>query len=218
MKRKYLVYSILLVLVMVMTACSTKEDEIDTNMQQESEETMESEEMVVDTTVPEEVKNYKAPTEIGDNLFDYNFKLEGVLYTLPCPVSELLKNGFEIEERCDLVVEAGGKGSLYLQYNGQIYECLAYNRADYNTIIENCWVGSVKANSSNSNFDLEVINGIKLDMTGEELRSRLEGIDYIIEDEEYYIIENPSNPYDIGYEFVVYDDVIWEIELDRYVQ
>ncbi len=117
-----------------------------------------------------------------------------------------------------MAVEGGGSGSLVMYYNGQSYSCLAYNKAENATTIENCWVGSVMANGDFAAFDLEVIGGIKRGMPGEELRSKLEGIDYTIEDGEYYIIENPSNPYDIGYEFSVYDNKIWEIEIHMFIQ
>ena len=225
MKKKYVACSILLVLAMAMTACSAKEDKVNADVQQKSEETLDTEdtsesmELVADPTVPEEVKNYKAPTEIGDNFFDYNFKLEGNMYTLPCPVSEFVKNGFEIdEEKSDMVIAGGDFGSLDMYYNGQHYSCLAYNTAEYATIIENCWVGTVTANSSYSAFDLEIVKGIKVGMTGDELQSKLTGVDYTIEDEEYYVIENPSNPYDRGYEIAVYDNVIARIVIDMFIQ
>ena len=52
----------------------------------------------VGTDVPASVTNYKAPTAISDNFGDWTVEYGGSLYTIPAPVSEFVKNGWQIDK------------------------------------------------------------------------------------------------------------------------
>ena len=48
------------------------------------------------------LSNYKAPSSLGNDPNSFNVSIMGDLYTLPAPVSEFEKNGWEIIESCDV--------------------------------------------------------------------------------------------------------------------
>ncbi len=50
---------------------------------------------------------YKAPEELGDDLYSGNVRLEGDLYHMPIPISELVKNGWEITQLEGENIETG---------------------------------------------------------------------------------------------------------------
>lgn len=67
----------------------------------------------VSDEIPEYLSQYKAPSAITDNVKDTIFEVDGVVYQLPCPVSEFTKNGWEFEKDEDFkVVGAGDKEYL----------------------------------------------------------------------------------------------------------
>lgn len=101
-----------------------------------------------DPTVPDVVADYVAPTELSDDAFDCIFTDGDAFYQLPCPLSELLKNGWSVKEGellSDQVeyVPSGTMDSVTL-YKGDYTASLGIrNDADYQTIPENCMVYSV---------------------------------------------------------------------------
>ena len=150
----------------------------------------------VDSTVPEIVKNYTAPTAVGDDLYAFNIELEGNLYTLPCPVSELLANGFTINEK-DSASEfaAGGFDWVEFKYNNQTYRTLVHNYADYATTVENCFVTSMKSSIYDPDFALTIPCDIKRGDNEKEVLEILKKYNYEIEtssDFTYYTVYDPD--------------------------
>ena len=100
----------------------SKETGVLSNIEIENMIELEGADNSVSAKVPELISGYKAPQSVGDDLYQYNIELEGNFYTLPCPVSELLANGFTINENnSDSEFAAGNGGWLELRYNNQSY-------------------------------------------------------------------------------------------------
>lgn len=172
----------------------------------------------VDPTVPEAVKNYQAPTELGDDLYVYNIEIEGNLYTLPFPVSALLDNGFTIKESgSDMEIGAGSYGWVELVYNNQSFSCIVDNYADYATIAENCFVTSFESDEYFSDFDVTIPGGLKRGDSENTLLDVIKNFNYDVEtsgDYTYYSIYKPDDEYGSSFDIRVKEGVIVGIEVE----
>ncbi len=172
----------------------------------------------VDESVPDVVKDYKAPSELGDDLYSFNVELEGNLYTLPCPVSEFLANGFTIDEsNSDMEVAAGSFGWVDLKYNNQTLHAMADNYADYATVMENCFVTDVKSSDFGPEFELVIPGNIKRGDAQADVEKALEGFNVEKETSDsgftYYTIYDPDGSKLNRYEVCVQDGVVIQIEV-----
>lgn len=152
----------------------------------------------VSSEVPEMISGYKAPDSVGNDLYQFNIELEGNLYTLPCPVSELLDNGFTInEKKSDSEFAAGNGGWLELRYNNQTYRCIVRNYADYATTAENCFLTTIESSIYAPDFKLTIPCGIKRGDKEKDILEIIKNFNYEADTPEnssftYYTITNPS--------------------------
>lgn len=170
----------------------------------------------VDETVPDLVKDYTAPKSLGTDFYAYTAQMEGVVYSLPCPVSVLLENGFTIDKsKSDDVVAAGRSGWISLRYNNQTLRTMVENYADYATTIENCFVTSMESSIYGPEFDLVFPGNIKVGDSEDAVKKAVNGFNYEIEasdsDYTYYNIYD-SSVLD-RYTIVVKDGSIISIEI-----
>ena len=142
----------------------------------------------VNEEVPEEIAAYTAPEELGADLTSYTVEFDGVLYQLPCPVSELEANGWTIDTD-DSAEYIPAKSSDWVAFSkdGLSFDILAYNSADYATIPSNCWVENLEAGG----YGLEVsikVPGVQIGTPEEELVQALEdaGVEYEMEEGSSY--------------------------------
>ena len=174
----------------------------------------------VDETVPEIVKNYQAPEELGTDLYSFNVEFEGNLYTLPCPVSEFVANGFKIDENnTDMEIAAGSFGWVDLRYNNQTLHVIARNYADYATVIDNCFVVSVESSDYDPKFDLVIPGNIKRGDNEATVKAAIEGFHYETETSDsgytYYEIYDPNGSKLDSYSITIKDDAVISIEVEN---
>lgn len=174
----------------------------------------------VDPTVPDIVKNYQTPAELGTDFYSYNVELEGNLYTLPCPVSELLANGFEIDEKnSDMEIAAGSFGWVDLRYNNQTLHGIVHNYADYATIAENCFVTTVESSEYDPDFELVIPGNIKRGDSEADVKAAIEGVNYETETSDsgftYYEIYDPNGSKLDAYSIVIKEDAVISIEVEN---
>ena len=96
--------------------------------------------------VPAYLSEYQAPTAMGNDFDSATFTLDGVVYKLPCPVSEFVKNGWTLTKTMDVPAgreSFGGK----MEKNGIELNINFFNYADYQTSGENCAVSEVETNA-----------------------------------------------------------------------
>ncbi len=176
----------------------------------------------IDATIPEIVKNYIAPAELGTDLYQFNFELEGKLYKLPCPVSQLLANGFTYNaEDTNTEIAAGSFGWIELKYNNQTYRAIARNHADYATVIENCFLTSMKSSIHDPDFALTIPCSITRGMSEDDLLKALEGFHYETDESssfKYYKVWDPNGRRTNYIEIVVKDGEVAIIELQNDVK
>lgn len=142
----------------------------------------------VNEDVPEEIAAYTAPEELGTDLTSYTVEFDGVLYQLPCPVSELEANGWTIDtDNSAEYIPAKSSDWVAFLKGGLSFDILAYNSADYATIPSNCWVEDLEAGG----YGLEVsikVPGVQIGTPEEELVQALEdaGVEYEMEEGSSY--------------------------------
>jgi len=174
----------------------------------------------VDSTVPDVVKNYKAPTSLGDDLYGFDIELEGNLYTLPCPVSELLANGFTInEDNSEAAFGAQGSGWLELVYNIQKFHTIVRNYADYATTAENCFLIDIESSCFEPDYNLVIPCGIKRGDSEESVLEILKDYNYEVEQSEgsdftYYNVFDPEGSRLQGYTIVTKEGEVVIIEAE----
>ena len=88
--------------------------------------------------VPEYLTAYTAPSVLGDDLDSATFSLDGTIYRLPFPVSELISHGWTVTKDDDLA--AGDFDFISLEKDGIELIPMVRNYADYQTFESNCAV------------------------------------------------------------------------------
>ena len=131
---------------------------------------------VSDEPTPE-VLAYEAPTELGDDPGTFTVDYAGDLYQLPAPVSFFEEKGWTIKrEVSDSIIPGRSFGWVSMLKDNQELKVIARNYNDNATVIDNCFVTTVKANVYGPELSLTLPGGITMGMTEEELTAVLESI------------------------------------------
>lgn len=176
----------------------------------------------VNSEVPDFVKAYQAPESLSDDFNAFTLQLEDVVYTLPCPVSVLLENGFTVDTaKSDDELGAGAAGSVALRYDDLTLYAEVKNHADYATMIENCFIVELEASIfNNAGFDIVFPGSIKIGDSESALRQALKEVDYEKAkdgDYTYYWMEDRDKSVLETYTFIVSDGRIILMDM-RYTE
>lgn len=107
------------------------------------------------------VKNYKAPSNLGDNLYSYQVKIDNALYKLPVPMQELEKNGWKLKSNPDEIIP--GKNPKYkveLTKNNQTIRATVMNYSNFGAPIKYCFVTTIVYSDPDCISSLELPKGI----------------------------------------------------------
>ena len=171
----------------------------------------------VNPAVPDVVKEYKAPSELGNDLYAFNIQLEGKLYTLPCPVSALVANGFKIvEDNSQMEIGADSYGWIELSYNNQTYRCIVDNYANYATIPDNCFLTTMESSICGPEFDLVIPGNIKVGDAEADVVEIIKNFNYEAEtsgDFTYYEITDSNGSALAEYELTVKEGKVISIDV-----
>lgn len=174
----------------------------------------------VSEEVPELVTAYQAPDALGDDFYAYTAQMEGVVYSLPCPVAALLDNGFTIvESDSDSVVEADSYGWITVRYDNQEMNVIAQNYADYATTIENCFITSMESSIYGPEFDLVLPGNIKVGSSEADVEKAVDGFSCETETSDsgytYYEISDPALSVLDRYTITVKDGSVISVEIEN---
>lgn len=174
----------------------------------------------INEEVPELVQAYQAPGSLGDDFYAYTVQMEGVVYSLPCPVSVLLENGFTLDTAAsDSEVAAGRTGWIDLRYNNQTLHTMVENYADYATIVENCFVVSMKSSVYGPQFDLVFPGNIKVGDSEEAVKKATAKFNCETETSDsgftYYEVSDPEGSSIDRYTITVKDGSVCTIEVQN---
>lgn len=95
--------------------------------------------------VPEYFASYVAPKVLGDAVTDTIFELDGVLYRLPCPISEFINNGWKISSANVENVGAGNRefNAVILSKDNYKFNVGLWNYGKKAAYLHNCAVYDV---------------------------------------------------------------------------
>lgn len=168
----------------------------------------------INEEAPDDVVNYQAPSKLGKSIYDKQFELDGVLYSVPCPIPYLLDHGFEIdEETLKMEIGSGQSGIVSIKYGDNSMVCSIKNTADYGTIVRNCWVQSFTFDRYDEMDSFNCSGGLYIGMSEAEFLKLVEDYNYEkSEDYDYYYIQESDD--DDGEVVVSVDDgEVYSIEI-----
>lgn len=184
-----------------------EKDDEDKEVAEEEADKPASENVVVNT-----------PSELGNDLYGFNIQLEGKLYTLPCPVSVFIENGFKINEKnSQMEIAADSYGWIELSYNNQTYRCIVDNYANYATVVQNCFVTTMETSIYGPEFDLVIPGNIKVGDSESAVLEIIKKFNYETEtsgDFTYYEVSNPEGSILAGYEITVKEGKVISLEVE----
>ena len=164
---------------------------------------------------PDVVALYKEPSELSEDLWDYTVEFDEALYTLPCPVTELEKNGWNIAGDVESV-SGGDWGYVEMTKDNQNVRFSIRNYAETATSAENCFVYKLRGEQDGKK--LKIAKDIQQGMSEEELLKALDGVTYeIYEDGDYksYNIKNPGASSSVEYSIIIIEGKVKTIEVEH---
>ena len=124
----------------------------------------------VHTELPAAVKNYKAPTSLGNDLYAFQVKYGGVFYKLPVPITELVKNGWVIQSKADEVIAAkSSSAGVELRKDNQVLRTQIKNYSDKGEPLKNCFATYVEYYNNGAMIPIELPKGITEKSTIEQV-------------------------------------------------
>jgi len=114
--------------------------------------------------VPEYLSKYTAPDEMGD-ITEPIVEIDGKLYSIPCPVKELIDDGWKIV-MSNGSVPAKNTSNIDMEKDGKTLTLEIYNDAEYQTTEENCVVTMLMVMNIGEDFpvaDIRFANDISIE-------------------------------------------------------
>lgn len=114
-------------------------------------------------------------------------------------------------------IASGGNGWVELKYNNMTYRTLVKNYADYATIVENCFVRTLKTSEFDPKFDMIIPGNIKRGDSEADMLAVIEKFNFEKKDEGdfiYYTVYDPDGSKLDGYEIVVTEGKVHSIEAE----
>lgn len=147
------------------------------DIQNFSEKSAESSKKSSNSNASVSATGYNAPTELTDDLFSFNIKYDGILYHMAPPLSEMMKNGWEIQNAPkDEVASRGFSSGVILKKGNQTLRTSLYNNSSKATSVENCVVTDIISDDFTTQVPLELPKGIKVGSSKEELEAAYSGL------------------------------------------
>ena len=131
--------------------------------------------------VPDEVRSYKAPAQLGNDILSYNVMIEGKLYHAPFPVQALVDNGWSVvKDKSPADIASNDSARVTLRKGNSTYSAYASNKATYATAPENCFLTDIYLEIPSSSIggdtlhcDWKLPGGIYSGMSQTELEANL---------------------------------------------
>ena len=171
--------------------------------------------------VPSYITDYKAPTAISDDFFDYTCEIQGDLYQIYCPVQVFFDNGWKLTDNKSTDVPAHSMESYTLSKDNQSLRIYAYNEDDFIQSIENCLVEQVSISSYDETpaITMTFSHGITFGMTRDEVEQILTdaGVNYELKEEtsySYITVDGPEG-YSDGYYFSFSEGKLRSMEIEH---
>lgn len=127
-----------------------------------------------DTNKPgDDTSNDNVKVEMSDDLFDFTFELEGVVYKLPCKYEDLTKNGWTISStgyNSESKISGNSYDSFSMSKDGRKITVYSYNMSGNVKPIKDCKVGGVKFDAYHE-VDFTIAKGITINSSVDEIKT-----------------------------------------------
>ena len=127
-----------------------------------------------ETTKPgDDTTNDDVKVEMSDNLFDFTFELEGVVYKLPCKYEDLTKNGWTISStgyNSETKISGNSYDSFYMSKDGRKITVYSYNMSGNVKPIKDCKVGGVEFGAYHE-VDFTIAKGITMTSSADDIKT-----------------------------------------------
>ena len=111
--------------------------------------------------LPAAVLAYEAPTDLGNDLMDFNVRFAGDLYTLPAPVNAFLENGWILVTDPNTMIDAMGfEVGVRLRKGNQVMRTSVRNYDDSQQPLSHSWVTTINFYEFDAVLPIELANGI----------------------------------------------------------
>ena len=123
--------------------------------------------------VPEEIRDYKAPTGFHEGTIEPVFQLDGKMYQLPCPLSEFTDDGWTISRTEHSTLESKQDDLvIYIQKKGIEIGISMYNSSDAVKNIQECSVSGIYVDSAS--YEVVVPEGFMLAPCGIDIADSMD--------------------------------------------
>ena len=143
---------------------------------------------------------------MSDNLFDFTFELDGVVYQLPMSYDKLASSGWKISSSSDsedTKIDAGGEHSYLMVKAGRAIMVTSYNPTGNVKTIKECRIGRIKTGIEYGT-DITIAKGINCTSTADEIINAF-GTPQLKNEESDLILIEYYNSEDNGVIFECYD-------------
>ncbi len=131
----------------------------------------------VSSSAPASEESTSAPEpeiiELSDNLLDFTFELDGVVYKLPCAYSTFTANGWTISSSDysdDMTLAGNSFESYYMSKNGRRILVYSYNMSGNAVKLSDCRIGGIEI-SVDDGADVRMSKGITPASSPDEIRA-----------------------------------------------
>lgn len=123
----------------------------------------------VNSEKPDYLWNYEAPSSLGSDPLSGNFKMDGVVYSLPVPFTKLIDQGWEYNGDLEYTAGAGLQYVVQFQKDNRTLTATCYNPSDTATYLKYTIVTRIHAEDSTFDAVVEFPGGLTPSMSETEL-------------------------------------------------
>ena len=172
----------------------------------------------VSDEIPAITAAYVAPTKLSDDPDDFVVEIEGALYKFPCPVSEFTKNGWEVKNARDEVVEGTGFTRIELKKGNWKFSTNVRNYDKNATAVENCFVDDFYPMDHDAPITIKICGGVEYHQDLNTAKKILESLGFDYEDTDsglggYYSYQ--AEQYGPYYSLYVSDGMVKDIRIQN---
>lgn len=165
-----------------------------------------------------------APTELSDDIFDFTFLLNGVVYQLPCTMDVFTDNGWVVNDYYSVDEKIAGNSSVSIRFeNGRDSITLEfYNYSGNSKKISDCKVGAIRLRADEIS-EFELSGGLSFESSVDEIIDAL-GVPDSRNDYDdyaslaYYLDSDTSNYYNVYNFYRNEDEMDSSIEITNFVK
>lgn len=126
-----------------------------------------------DNNTTDDTTNESVEITMSDDLYDFTFELEGVVYKLPCKYEDITKNGWTISStgyNSESKIAGNSYDSFYMSKDGRKIIVYSYNMSGNVKTIKDCKIGGIECEAYNE-VDFVIAKNITVKSSVKEIKT-----------------------------------------------